>query len=116
MTVTRASHLEDLLHFRRPLAEVTFDLSAFSWDSAEDLITLQSGHIAAVLNRFLAGDISETDVEAWANTIESREDLGLLQPSPVAEAIWELANPLLTRQLTRQSAATLVATLHGAAA
>jgi hypothetical protein len=116
VTVTRASHLEDLLHFRRPFAEVTFDLSAFSWDSAEDLVTLQPEHIAAVLDRFLAGAISETDVEAWANAIESREDIGLLQPSPVAEAIWELANPLLTRPLTRQSAAALVATLHGAAA
>ena len=116
MIVTRASHLEDLLHFRRPLAEVTFDLSAFSWDSAEHLVTLQSEHIAAVLDRFLAGAISETDVEAWANAIECREDIGFLEASPIAEAIWELANPLLTRPVTRQSAAALVATLHGAAA
>ena len=116
MTVTRTSHLEDLLHFSRPLADVTHDLSAFSRDSEHELVTLESGHISAILDRFLAGDISDADVEAWANAIECREDIGFPQPSPVAEAIWELANPLLTRPLTRQSAGELVATLLGAAA
>lgn len=77
---------------------------------------MESEHISAILGRFLAGDISDTDVEAWANAIECREDIGFLQPSSVAEAIWELANPLLARPLTRQSAGELVATLHGAAA
>jgi hypothetical protein len=116
VTVTRTSHLEELLHFSRPLADVTHDLSVFAWDSEEELATLESEHISAVLGRFLAGDISDTDVEAWANAIECREDIGFPHPSPVAEAIWELANPLLTRPLTRQSAGELVATLHGAAA
>ena len=114
--MTRTSHLNDLLHFSRPLADVTLDLSAFAWDSEEELITLEPAHISAILNRFLMGDISETDVEAWANAIECREDIGFVQPSPVAEAIWELANPLLTRPLTRQSAGELVATLRDAAA
>jgi hypothetical protein len=116
VTEKRTSHLEDLLHFSRPLADVTHDLSAFSWDPEDELVTLESEHISAILRRFLAGDISDTDVEAWANAIECREDIGFLQPSPVAEAIWELANPLLTRPLTRQSAGELVATLHSAAA
>lgn len=112
MTVTRISHLKNLLYFSSPLADETHDLSAFAWDSEEELVTLQAEHISAILNRFLEGDISDTEVEAWANAIECREDIGFLQPSPVAEAIWELANPLLTRPLTRQSACKLVATLH----
>ncbi|MCP1583780.1 hypothetical protein [Pseudoxanthomonas mexicana] len=116
MTVTRTSHLKDLLHFSRPLADVTHDLSAFAWGPEEELITLEPEHISAILIRFLAGDISDTDVEAWANAIECREDIEFLQPSPIAEVILELANPLLTRPLTRQSAGELVATLHGAAA
>lgn len=114
--MTRQSHLEDLLHFRRPLADVARDLSAFVWDSERSLVTLNPAHISAVLNRFLAGNLSEIDVEGWANAIECREDIGILQPSPVAEAILELANPLLTRPLTRQSAVELVAALNGAAA
>jgi len=77
--------------------------------------SLWSRSISAVLNRFLTGDISETEVEGWANAIECREDIAFLQPSLVAETILALANPLLTRPLTRQSASQLVAALHGAA-
>ena len=115
MTVTRTSRLKELLHFSRPVADVVGDLSAFGWDSDEELVTLEAAHISAVLNRFVSGDISDTDVEDWANAIECREDIGLLQESPVADALNELANPLLTRPLTRQSAVDWVAALSEAA-
>ena len=115
MAITRASLLKELLHFSRPIADVVSDLSAFGWDADEDLATLDAAHISAVLNRFLSGDISDTDVEDWANAIECREDIGFLQDPPVADALDELANPLLTRPLTRQSAAEWVATFSGAA-
>lgn len=39
--MTHSSHLEDLLHFSRPLADVTHNLSAFAWDSVEELVTLE---------------------------------------------------------------------------
>jgi hypothetical protein len=112
---TRTSQLEELLHFSRPVADVLSDLSAFGWDSDEELVILEAAHISTVLNRFLSGEISVTDVEDWANAIECREDIGLLEGAPVADALDELANPLLTRPLTRQSAAEWVAALGGAA-
>jgi hypothetical protein len=112
---TRTFHLEELLQFSRPIAGVVSDLSAFGWDSDEELVTLEPSHISAVLNRFLSGEISVADVEDWANAIECREDIGLIQESPVADALDELANPLLTRPLTRQSAAEWVVALSGAA-
>ena len=112
---TRASHLKDLLHFSRPVADVVSELSVFGWDSDEVLVTLDASHISSILNRFLSGDASETDVEDWANAIEGREDIGFPLDSPVADALDELANPLLTKPLTRQSAAEWVAALNGAA-
>jgi hypothetical protein len=112
---SRTSQLKELLHFSRPVADVVSDLSAFGWDSDEELVTLEAAHISTVLNRFLAGDISAADVEDWANAIECREDIGLFQGSPVADALDELANPVLTRPLTRGSAAEWVVVLSGAA-
>jgi hypothetical protein len=91
------------------------DLSALGWDSDEELVILDAAHISTVLNRLLAGEISVADVEDWANAIECREDIGLLQGSPVADALDELANPVLTRPLTRASAAEWVVVLSGAA-
>ena len=116
MSGTRKSHLEELLYFSRPVADVVSALSVFGWDSDQGLVTLEAAHISAVLNRFLAGEISASDVETWANAIECREDIDFAQESPVAEALGELANPLLSRPLSRQSATELVAALHGAAA
>jgi hypothetical protein len=115
VTVTRTSQLNELLHFSRPVADLVSDLSAFGWDSGEEFVTLQAAHISSVLNRFLSGEILDTDVEDWANAIECREDIGFPQGAPVADALDELANPLLTRPLTRQSAAEWVAALRGAA-
>ena len=115
MTDTRASHLGELLQFSRPIADVAKDLSVFGWDSDEDLITLEPAHALSVLIRFLANELSAIEIEDWANAIECREDIGFDQESAVAAALFELANPLITRPLTRQSATDLVAKLHGAA-
>ena len=113
MNITRTCQLTELLNLSRPVADVVAALSAFDWDSDEELVTLEAAHICAVLDRFLSGDISATDVEDWANAIECRDDVGLIQPSPVADALDELANPVLSRPLTRQSAAEWVAALSG---
>jgi hypothetical protein len=115
VTVNRISQLKELLQFSRPVADVVSDLSAFVWDSGEEFVTLQAAHISAVLNRFLSGEILDTEVEGWANAIECREDISFPQGAPVADALDELANPLLTRPLTRQSATEWVAALSGAA-
>ncbi|WP_189375993.1 hypothetical protein [Thermomonas carbonis] len=79
------------------------------------MITLEPVHAFAVLIRFLAGELSVTDVEDWANAIECREDIGLDQESLMASVVFELANPLITRPLTRQSATDLVSKLKEAA-
>ena len=111
MTDTRASHLAELLHFSRPIAEVAKDLAVFGWDSDEDLITLEPLHALSVLSRFLAGALSVKDVEDWANAIECREDVGLDQEGLMAAVVFELANPLITKPLSRQSATDLVCKL-----
>ena len=115
MTDTRASHLAELLHFSRPIAEVARDLAVFGWDSEEDLITLEPVHALSVLSRFLASDLSVTDVEDWANAVECREDIGLDPEGLMAAVVFELANPLITRPLTRQSATDLMSKLNEAA-
>ena len=112
MTDTRVSHLAELLNFSRPIADVAKDLSVFGWDSDEDLISLEPAHALSVLRRFLTGELSVVEVEDWANAIECREDIALDQEASIAAAIFELANPLITRPLTRQSASDLVAKLN----
>lgn len=49
--------------------------------------------IAAVLQRFKAGELTASQVEAWAEMIEGREDIDL--DATAREAIFQLANPII---------------------
>jgi hypothetical protein len=107
----RTSVLSDLVTLSRPLAEILNDLRGFGWDSSEVLVMLAPHHITAVLYRFLAGELATSDVEDWADAIEGRDDVDYSTPQAVPLSIFELANPLLTEALTRQSAQQWVARL-----
>jgi hypothetical protein len=108
---SRESVLKALLSFTRPIPDIARELSAYGWDASSPLVVLDAIHISSTLNRFMAGDLSSLQVEAWANCIECRDDIEYDPSSAVGLALHELANPVLTCSLTRQSAAALVATL-----
>jgi hypothetical protein len=104
--MTRVELLQSLLALNQPLANVLPQLTAFGWDNDRELVILKRHHIAAIFNRYLTNTLAAADVEAWANAIEGREDIGYESGSAevIAEAIDELANPLLTRSLTKETA------------
>ena len=103
---TRSQLLNALLTFEQPLSDILDSLNRLSWDSEEVLIKLQKKHIIHLLQRYLQGQLSITDVENWANAIEGREDIepeendqGILD-----EILFYLANPLLSQPLSHESA------------
>ena len=108
---SRESLVQALLSFARPVPDIARDLSAYGWDAPRPLAALDATHVSSVLNRYIAGEFSAAQVEEWANRIECREDIDYGPSSAVGLALHELANPLLTQPLTKQSATTLVATL-----
>jgi len=89
-------------------------LQPFGWDSNQPLIILQRKDIIAVLQMYLQFSISASDVEKWANAIEGREDIGFEDGylQIISSAINELANPLLTRELTHMTANELIGILQ----
>ncbi len=108
---SRESVLKALLSFTRPIPDIARDLSAYGWDASSPLVVLDAVHISSTLKRFMAGELSSAQVDDWANCIECRDDIEYDPSSAVGLALYELANPVLTCPLTRQSAAALVATL-----
>ncbi len=108
---SRESLLKALLSFTRPIPDISRELSAYAWDAPCPLVVLDAVHVSSVLNRFMAGELSSLQVDDWANCIELRDDIEYDPSSAVGLALHELANPMLTCSLTKQSAAALVATL-----
>ena len=90
-------------------------LNSFNWDSDSELVILEKHHIANVLQRYLDSELSESDVENWANALESRKDIGYETnlAETLDEAIFELANSVLTRPLSKDSAKEWLLQLGG---
>jgi len=101
--MNRKTALENLLNFKLPIEQAISDLSQFEWDSEVELVSLEAEQIQNVLQLFTQGAISASEVEAWANAIECRDDLKI-EPSLVNEVLHELANPYLTQSLSVERA------------
>ena len=96
--MNRRTALENLIQFKLPLEQSISTLAQFEWDSEIELVNLEASQIQNVLKLFMQGTISAVDVEAWANAIEGRDDIKI--PSlQIREALYELANPYLTKPL-----------------
>ncbi len=115
MSDTRRHHLLcALLQHDPDVAAVYVELASLPWDCPDPLVTLGPRHVAAVLGRFLTGELSAESVERWANAIESREDIRVdsLHEDALRRVIFDLANPELAGALGIDSAHALLRTLH----
>ena len=98
----RRAILRRLIEFSAPLDETLAFLRTFPWDSDEELVTLTADHVAGVLRRYQARDLTARQVEEWADAVEMREDIEFAD-SPdgrVQDAVNFLADPYLFGQLT----------------
>jgi hypothetical protein len=108
----RRTALQDLVLFTSPLASVQHALRDLAWDSSE-VWMVDKQHVLSILRRFEQDDIKGADVEAWANAIEMRDDIGYDRETAVWDVLHELANPTLTEPLTRERADVLASVLKG---
>ncbi len=104
--MTREQLLEALLVLKSSLHETLSDLAEFGWDCESELVQLKRDHIIEILERFQHGEISGKDVTAWADAVESRDDIGFEKGCEeiLTDVINELANPELTRPLSSETA------------
>lgn len=103
--MSREELLRDLIGFRRPVADVRLALGGFPWDS-DELVTLTRANATDVLDRYLDGELSAGDLEAWADALELRDDVGFERESApeLGQLVFELANPLLASPITADMA------------
>ena len=109
----RLSAVRDLLSLSRPIQETVSQLASMGWDYVGECAVLTRGHLVSVLQRYLDGDLSEIDIETWANHVEGREDvqIDLGEEQEIENILYELANPVLTQSLDQTRAKALLAEL-----
>ena len=106
MLLDRTSVLRDLLTLRRPISQIIQELHHFPWDSETELAEFSVQNAISVLDRFTNGTISDEQLEAWANAIESREDIFFNDGASgfLNDLIFKLAN----QELSDESLASIV--------
>ena len=100
--MTREEAVQSLVRFDRPLDMLREAVAGFpfDWDGLP-LATLERDHVLEVLTRWLRGELAVEAVEDWANLVEVRDDLSHDPADPaVADAIFDLANPVLQGPLS----------------
>lgn len=110
MIESRLEILIDVLEHRHSWPVLAERLRLIPFDAPHPLIKAAPRHVISTLERFLSGELSALDVEEWANLIEMREDIEF--DAVTKDAIWELANPQLTEQLTISAAKRIVTALN----
>jgi hypothetical protein len=106
----RKRALDSLLWFEYPVERHVVMLSAFTWDTDEEYAFFSVVHIAHVLGQFIEQRIDASQVEAWANLIEGRDDIGFERNSEklLKEVLHELANPVLGQGLSMERAGQIL--------
>jgi len=102
---TRTEVLNDLLERRRPLPELSDDLSRFSWNSDEALVRLSKANVASVLQEYLRGEVSIEDIAGWASLIECRDDIDYEE---LADIVFQLATPEIHDTFNETVAAKII--------
>jgi hypothetical protein len=110
MNNERIKVISELVELGKPLNEVADRVGEFPWDYTGEPVTLTSRHIASIVNRFLSGELSSSDIERWANLIEGRDDVDFEKEHQgwIGMVVHELANPILTEPLTVSRARELL--------
>ena len=95
--MTREEAVQSMVRFDKPLDALRDGVSAFPFDwDGTPLAILKREHVVDILKRWQTGDLTNEEVEGWAQLVEVRDDLDHDPADPaVFEAVFDLANPFL---------------------
>jgi|SRR5688572_29158397 hypothetical protein len=97
----RKDILKDLVCLNGNLATLQDELSQYPWDAKAPSLIISKNDFYTVFKRCIEGEINFEDLVNWANTIECRDDLDF-EVEEMQEIIFELANPEINGEITKE--------------
>lgn len=111
---TRKEILEDIVSMNGDLCCLENEISSFPWDSEEELIEINSLILSTTIKEYLKDKIELGTLTKWANVIECRDDIGF-ENEYHQEIIFELANPEINGEITKDSLEEILLNLENQA-
>ena len=96
--MNRTEALAQIITFGTEKDKAYLELVKYSYDSNEPLFEVTESVLADALSKFISGNISNDELEDWANFVECRDDLDY---ESIEGYIYALANPLLLGEITK---------------
>ena len=111
---TRKNIVTHLIEHQEPISRLVQKLKVYGWDCDEELVVLTPAHVVNVLDKYLANEINEMQVQEWANAIERREDIGFQEEysSTLDEMIFWLASPNINFPISVELAQRVILNLN----
>jgi hypothetical protein len=112
MALDRIEAVTNLLNAYPSVSQSCAAMSAFPWDSDGPSVDMRVTHLINLLEAYLSGSLGPSQIEEWANAVESREDISYFPDSTVGGVIHVLANPTLEGLLSPSGAKEMIASLR----
>ena len=97
----RMSLVRTLVEYHLPIDFTLAELAKLPWDVHTPLLRMARLDVQNILHRFIAHELSASQVEDWANLVECRDDIDLSgETGVVTEIISRLANPYLHKPIS----------------
>lgn len=106
----RAELLRQLVELTAPPEPAMKELAKLGWDWAgAPLVIIERRHMASVLERFLAGTLSVSELRGWAERLEGRDDVGFEEEHGdlLRELFFRIANTEINGAITAEVAGAM---------
>lgn len=97
----RKQILLEIFNVEGDLAKLQNEIIEYHWDSEIPFLIVSKGDLAKTIQKFIISDTLFLEVENWANLLECRDDIRY-EPEELKEYIFELANPYLNGEITKE--------------
>lgn len=97
----RKEILRDLVLLEGSVEVLQKELSQYSWDIEKPILKINVEDFSDVLKRSINNEIDFETLTNWANALECRDDLDF-ENEEIQEIIFELANPEINGEITKE--------------
>lgn len=110
MTLDRISALRLIVAYQLPIDGALADLASHGWDPDAESVTVAAADVRTLLQRYVAGALSQDDLTRWAEIIEGRDDIALdpVHQEALGMVVFTLANPDINTRMTPEAAKALI--------
>lgn len=108
---SRTEILMDLALLQGDIEVLEKELSQYPWDIQKPLFKISIENFSTVLKRSINNEIEFETLTNWANAIECRDDIEFANEE-MQEVIFELANPEINGEITKERLSEIIAALE----